>query len=116
MEERGGHLATTGPQGDAKQLVSRAVSDRKQHCFGDLVDERDVLTVRRLIVVEATHTGALDVAAGIVAKQVVDGADTEYLVKRVRSFGADDVIQPVAQRHHGYSTPINSASPRCPVR
>ena len=31
-------------------------------------------------------------------------------------FGADDVIQAVAERHHGYSTPISSASPRCPVQ
>ena len=37
------------------------------------------------------------------------------LVEWVRGFGAKDVIQPVTERDHGYSTPINRASPRCPV-
>ena len=84
--------------------------------LGDLVDECDVLAFGRSFVVGATHGGAFDVAAGVVAQQVVDGADAEHLVERVGRFGADDVIQAVAERHHGYSTPISSASPRCPVR
>ena len=75
-----------------------------------------MLAFGRPVVVDAAHGGAFDVAAGIVAQQVVDGPDAEYLVERVRGFGADDVVQAVAQRRHGYSTPISSASPRCPVR
>ena len=116
MEKRGGDLAATGAEGDAKQLVPGPVSDREQHCLGDLVDECDVLTFRRSVVVGATHGGAFDVAARVVPQQVVDGADAEDLVERVGRFGADDVVQAVAERHHGYSTPISSASPRCPVR
>ena len=116
MEERGGDLAAAGTEGDAKELVLRAVSDRKQRGVGDLVDEGDVLAFRRLFVVGAPDGGAFDVAAGVVPEQVVDRADTEHLVERAGGFGADDVIQAVAERHHGYSTPISSASPRWPVR
>ena len=116
MEERGGDLAAAGTEGDAKELVLRAAFDRKQRGVGDLVDEGDVLAFRRLFVVGAPDGGAFDVAAGVVPEQVVDRADTEHLVERAGGFGADDVIQAVAERHHGYSTPISSASPRWPVR
>src|SRR5436305_543394 len=116
MKERRGDLASTGPEGDAKQLVFGATFDREQRCVGDLVDERDVLALGWLFVVSAADGGAFDVAARVMAQQVVDRADAEHLVERARSFGADDVIQPVTERDHGYSTPINSASPRCPVR
>ena len=75
-----------------------------------------MLTLGRSLVAGAAHTRALDVAAWVMAEQVVDGADTEHLVEWVRGFGAKDVIQPVTERDHGYSTPINRASPRCPVR
>ena len=81
MEERGGDFAAAGADGDAKQLVPRAVPDRKQHCLGDLVDECDVLAFGRPVVVDAAHGGAFDVAAGIVAQQVVDGPNPENLVE-----------------------------------
>jgi hypothetical protein len=71
-----------------------------------------VLAFGRLFVVGAPDGGAFDVTAGVVPEQVVDRADTEHLVERAGSFGPDDVIQAVAERHHGYSTPISSASPR----
>ncbi len=116
MEERGGDLAAAGTQGDAKQLVLRAVFDGKQRGVGDLVDERDVLAFRRLFVVGAPDRGAFDVAAGVVPQQVVDRADTEHLIERAGGFGSDDVVQAVTERRHGYSTPISSASPRWPVR
>ena len=99
-----------------KSLSLRAAFDRKQRGVGDLVDEGDVLAFRRLFVVGAPDGGAFDVAAGVVPEQVVDRADTEHLVERAGGFGADDVIQAVAERHHGYSTPISSAPPRWPVR
>ena len=75
-----------------------------------------MLTLRRLLVVGTPHGGAFDVTARVMAQQVVNRADAENLVERARGFGADDVIQAVAERHHDYSTPISNASPRCPVR
>src|ERR1700743_839529 len=72
-------------------------------------------TARRLLR-GAPDGGAYDVAAGVVPEQVVDRADTEDLLERPGGFGSDDVIEAVAQRHHGYSTPIRSAAPRGPGR
>ena len=115
VEERGGDLAAPRAEGDEQYLVPRTISDRPLNHTGDLVDKRDVLTCGGPLVAGAAHACALDVAAWVVAEQVVDGADTEHLVERVRGFGAKDVIQAVTERDHGYSTPINSASPRCPV-
>src|SRR6202035_590938 len=81
MEERGGDLAATGAQGDTKQLVPWAVSYRKQHRLGDLVDECDVLAFRRTIIFDATHSGALDVTARIGAGEVGDGANAQTPAK-----------------------------------
>jgi hypothetical protein len=37
------------------------------------------------------------IAARVVAQQVVDGADAEFLVELVGIFTAEDVVQPIAQ-------------------
>src|ERR1700759_4043930 len=116
VEKRRGDLIAPGAEGDDQYLVPRATSDRLLHPTGDLVDQRDVLTLGRSLVAGAAHTRALDIAAWVMAEQVVDGADNEQLVQWGCGFGAKDVIQPVTERDHGYSTPINRASPRCPVR
>ena len=58
---------------------------------------------------------AVAVLARIVAQQVVHGADAEVFLERTRGLFAEDVVQPVGQRGHGYSTPISNASPRWSV-
>ena len=88
------------------ECVSVMVSTRVMCCalFGPLVVGIPALD------------GALGVAARVVAQQVVDRLDAEHLVEGLRGLGAHDVVQPITQRRHDYSTPISSASPRWPVR
>ena len=52
--------------------------------LGDGVDEGDVLAFLRRLVALAEHRRALAVLARVVPQQVVDGADAEHLVERVR--------------------------------
>ena len=60
------------------------------------------------------HGHSVAVLAWVVP-QVVDGADTEVLFERSGGFLAEDVIQPVGQYGHRYSTPMSKASPRWSV-
>ncbi len=48
-------------------------------------------------------------------QQIVHRANAEVLLELAGALLADDEIEPVIQRDHGYSTPINKASPRWPV-
>ncbi len=61
------------------------------------------------------HGRAVAVLARVVPQQVVDGADAEVLLERPGGLLAEDVVQPVGQHGHGYSTPISNASPRWSV-
>ena len=71
-----------------------------------------MLTLFELEVLAFTsHRHAVAVLARVVPQQVVDGADAEVLLERLRGLRADDAVEPVGERDHGYSTPINSASP-----
>src|SRR5215203_5987441 len=80
----------------------------------DDVDEGYVLTFLEVhSLVEHGHSVA--VLAWVVPQQVVDGADTEVLLERSGGFLAEDVIQPVGQYGHRYSTPMSKASPRWSV-
>jgi hypothetical protein len=81
----------------------------------DHVDDGDVLAFLRALVLDAACAVACDVAARIVPQQVADRLDAEHLVEGVSGLRADDHVEPVTQPDH-YSTPINSTSPRCPVR
>jgi hypothetical protein len=67
------------------------------------------------LVAGVPHCHPFGVAAWIVAQQIIDGPDAEHLVEGLGGFRPDDVVEPVAKRRHGYSTPISRASPRCPV-
>ena len=82
--------------------------------FGDDVDEGDVFALLEFLAL-AEHRHAVAVLARVVAQQVVDRADAEVLLERTRGLLAEDVVEPVGQRGHGYSTPISSASPRWSV-
>ncbi len=116
MEERGGDLAAARAEGDAKQLVLGAAFDPKQRCIGDHVDQRDVLALRWRLGVGAADGGAFDVATGVMAQQGVDRVDAEHVIELSSRLRAHDEVKAIAERHHGYSTPISNASPRCPVR
>ncbi len=72
--------------------------------------------VSGLLIFGTAHRRTLGVAAGIVAQQVVDRPHAEHLVEPIGGVGAQDVVQPIGECRHGYSTPISSASPRWPVR
>jgi hypothetical protein len=61
------------------------------------------------------HRHSVAVLARVVPQQVVDGANAEVLLERTRGLLADDVVQSIGQRGHGYSTPISNASPRWSV-
>ena len=82
--------------------------------FGYDVDERDVFAFLEVLAL-AEHRHPVAVLARVVAQQVVDGADAEVLLQRPRRLLAEDVVEPVGQHGHGYSTPISNASPRWSV-
>ena len=116
IEEGRGHLGVAVAQGDDEVFAAGLPIGPAQIGLLDLPDERDVLALLRRIVVLAAHRHALAVFAGIVAQQVVDGADAEDVLERFRRLGAEHRLEAVGEDGHGYSTPISSGSPRWPVR
>ena len=68
--------------------------------FGDGVDEGDVLTGLRRIIVFAEDRGPPVVLARVVPQQVIDGQDAEHLVEQARRLLTDDVVQPVGEGGH----------------
>ena len=81
--------------------------------FGDRVNEGDVLTLFQIEVVAFAANGhALAVLAWVVPHEVVHGADVEVLLELLGIRAPDDEVEPISKRNHGYSTPINRASPR----
>src|ERR1700730_12804318 len=116
VEKRRRHLVASAANCDAAIFLLRVPIHLLRHRIRDDVDDGDVLTLFRPLVVEAPAGRAFGVAARVVPEQVVDGADAELLVEQCHHLAAQDVVQPVGQRRHGYSTPISRTSPRWQVR
>ena len=82
--------------------------------LGDLPDERDVFAgFRRISVAQDGH--AVGVSPRVMPQQIIDRSDAEEFLEGPRGFPAHDRVKAIAQSDHSYSTPIKSASPRCPV-
>ena len=97
VEERGGHCAAPGADGDAEDLLLRVSPRRDRRRRSNGVDDGDVLTRFRLLIFGTAHRRTLGVAAGIVAQQVVDRPHAEHLVELIGGVGAQDVVQPIGE-------------------
>lgn len=96
VEERGRHLVAAAADGDAQTFPIRLLFHRKRIRIGDHVDDGDVLASFRSRVTDTHPRRALDVAARVVAEQVVDGPHAELLVEGIGCRGAEDAIEPIA--------------------
>ncbi len=115
VEEGRGHLRAALAQGDDEVFPAGASVGPADLRALHLPDEGDVLTRFGWVVILAENLAAVTVLSRIVAQQIVDGADAEGLIEAAGGLAADDRVEPVGQRHHGYSTPISRTSPRWPV-
>src|SRR5262245_18802616 len=82
--------------------------------LGDDVDEGHMLTFLELLTL-SEHRHPVDILTRVMTEQIVDRANPEMFLQRARGLFAEDVLEPVGQHGHGYSTPISNASPRWSV-
>src|ERR1700722_10545352 len=119
VEERGGDLRSSMSQGDAQiltlLLLLRLLVVQRPHVtglgFGDDVDECDVFAFLEFLAL-TEHGHPVAVLARVMPQQIVDRADAEVFLERTGGLLAKDVVKPVGQHGHDYSTPISNASPR----
>ena len=112
VEERRGHPRLAVSEGYDEEFALGSAVRPLRLGLRDGVHEGDVLAFLRRFVILPEHRRARVVLPRVMAHKVVDGADTEVLLELACRLGPENVFQPIGQRDHCYSTPINSASPR----